>query len=412
MKRKVTDVKQILVIGAGASGMMAAISAAKRGGEVTIYEKTDRVGKKILATGNGKCNLSNNDMDLSNYYTVDENKLEACLKRFSVDDTVAFFEECGLMVRNRDNYLYPYCEQASVVLDVLRVALKRNNITVVTEVMDIMISVKKSGKFAVTSCVGRKEFDAVILACGSKAGIKNAGTEGYDYAKLFGHRIIPLLPALVQVRCEGDFFKMIAGVRAKTKIELYSNEKLIAAESGELQLTDYGISGIPVFQISRVIAKEIYNKKNLNVLIDFVPDISATDWKELIRKRIEYYRGLSLEEYLTGMLHKKISFMLLKKYGLKNTDILNSTNEKTLFALCLEMKKFNVIPKSVNTFEQAQVCSGGVDFSELNENLESIYQPGLFICGEMVDIDGKCGGYNLQWAWTSGYIAGVSAAEK
>ena len=188
MKRKVTDVKQILVIGAGASGMMAAISAAKRGGEVTIYEKTDRVGKKILATGNGKCNLSNKDMDLSNYYTVDENKLEACLKRFSVDDTVAFFEECGLMVRNRDNYLYPYCEQASVVLDVLRVTLKRNNITVVTEVMDIMISVKKSGKFSVTSCVGRKEFDVVILACGSKAGIKNAGTEGYDYAKLLRRR--------------------------------------------------------------------------------------------------------------------------------------------------------------------------------------------------------------------------------
>ena len=403
--------KRILVIGAGASGMMAAIQAAKKGAQVTIYEKTDRVGKKILATGNGKCNLSNENMDLANYYCADYEKLAACFERFSTVNTIAFFEECGLMIRSRDGYLYPYCEQASVVLDVLRTSLKKYDIHIVTEVTDISLSVKKNGMFAVQSSAGRKEFDSIILACGSKAGLKNASTEGYDYAKTFGHRIVPLLPALVQVRCQEDSFSSVAGVRCKAHITLYNKDLVMADEQGELQLTDYGISGIPVFQISRVIAGALKNKENIRVEIDFVPDITKEEWNGYIAKRIQAYRGFTVEEFLTGMIHKKVSRMLLQKSGLKPSEILTKKNENTVMELCHTMKHFTVVPKSVNGFEQAQVCSGGVDFAQLNENLESVYQPGLFICGEMVDVDGKCGGYNLQWAWTSGYIAGVSAAD-
>lgn len=400
-----------MVIGAGASGMMAAIQAAIAGAQVTIYEKTDRVGKKILATGNGKCNLSNQNMDLSNYYCEDYDKLTHCFSRFSVQDTVSFFESNGLMLKERDGYLYPYCEQASVVLDVLRLCLKKYNVNVVTSVTDIILSVKKNGRFSVDSSVGNKEFDSVILACGSKAGMKNATTEGYNYAKAFGHRIVPLEPALVQVRCEEDFFPAVAGVRCKAKISLYMDNVLNASEQGELQLTDYGISGIPVFQISRLIAKAIRNKNSVSVEIDFVPAMEDAEWEQLITDRITQYYGFSLEEFLTGLLHKKISLMLLKQYGLKPAEKLSKENEKIVMGLCEAMKKFIVTPKCVNGFEQAQVCSGGIDFSELNENLESIYCPGLYICGEMIDVDGKCGGYNLQWAWTSGYIAGTSAAE-
>ncbi len=403
--------KRILVIGAGASGMMAAIQAAIAGAQVTIYEKTDRVGKKILATGNGKCNLSNQNMDLSNYYCEDYDKLANCFSRFSVQDTVSFFESNGLMLKERDGYLYPYCEQASVVLDVLRLCLKKYNVNVVTSVTDIILSVKKNGRFSVDSSVGNKEFDSVILACGSKAGMKNATTEGYNYAKAFGHRIVPLEPALVQVRCEEDFFPAVAGVRCKAKISLYMDNVLKASEQGELQLTDYGISGIPVFQISRLIAKAIRNKNSVSVEIDFVPALADVEWEQLITDRITQYYGFSLEEFLTGLLHKKIGLMLLKQYGLKPAEKLSKENEKIVMGLCEAMKKFIVTPKCVNGFEQAQVCSGGIDFSELNENLESIYCPGLYICGEMIDVDGKCGGYNLQWAWTSGYIAGTSAAE-
>lgn len=403
--------KRVLVIGAGASGMMAAIQASLKGAQVTMYEKSDRVGKKILATGNGKCNLSNMDMDLTNFYCRDYDKLASCFSRFSTEDTIAFFEGCGLMIKSRDGYLYPYCEQASVVLDVLRAKLKRCGVKVITEVAGISLSVKKNGKFIVDSSVSKKEFDAVVLACGSKAGVKTTATEGYDYAKAFGHRMIPLLPALVQVRCEGNFFSTVAGVRCKAKLTLYTDDKQTACEQGELQLTDYGISGIPVFQISRIIASELHNKNNILVEIDFIPGMADAEWNEFVKERIERYRDFPLEEFLTGILHKKISMMLLRKYGLKPDECLCKENEKNIIKLCREMKHFMVIPRSVNGFEQAQVCSGGVDFAGLDENLESIYQPGLYICGEMVDVDGKCGGYNLQWAWTSGYIAGVSAAE-
>lgn len=403
--------KRVLVIGAGASGMMAAIQASLKGAQVTLYEKAERIGKKILATGNGKCNLSNTEMDLSNYYCRDYDKLASCFSRFSTEDTVTFFEKCGLMIKSRDGYLYPYCEQASVVLDVLRAKLRRCGVKVITEVTGISLSVKKNGKFIVDSSVSVKEFDAVILACGSKAGVKTASTEGYDYAKTFGHRIIPILPALVQVRCEGGFFASVAGVRCKAKLTLYKDDKQMAFEQGELQLTDYGISGIPVFQISRIIALELQNKNSICVEIDFIPGVTDTEWNDFVKERIERYMGLSSEEFLTGILHKKINMMLLKRYGLKPDECLCNENKKNMIKLCREMKHFMVIPKSVNGFEQAQVCSGGIDFADLNVNLESIYQPGLYICGEMVDVDGKCGGYNLQWAWTSGYIAGVSAAE-
>jgi len=404
--------KRVLVIGAGASGMIAAISAALNGAKVTIYEKSDRVGRKILATGNGKCNLSNKNMDISNYYTEDTGKLARCFEQFSVKDTVHFFNSIGLMIREKDGYLYPYCEQASVVLDILRKQVQEQKITVYTSVENISFATNKNRKFRVSSSVGNKEYDSVILACGSKAGIKNAGTEGYDYAKEFGHRIIPLFPALVQVRCKGDYFKSVAGVRCKAKISLYVNGLLEAEEKGELQLTDYGISGIPVFQISRIIAKKLYNKQTVEVYIDFLPDMATDNWNMFVEERIKKSAGYTCEEFLTGILHKKISMMLLKKHGLKPTDLIDESTKKYMLTLCKEMKAFLVIPTGVNAFEQAQVCSGGVDFMELDDSLQSIYQPELYICGEMVDIDGKCGGYNLQWAWTSGYITGCTAAKE
>ncbi len=402
--------KRILIIGAGASGMIAALSAANNGNQVTIYEKTDRVGKKILATGNGKCNLTNLNMGTEFYYTEDEEKLARCLARFSVQDTLAFFESIGLMTRERDGYVYPYCEQAAVVLDVLRMALDQKKIRVKTSVENISLQADKKHGFQVESNIGKDHFDTVILACGSKAGIKNAVTDGYDLAKGFGHKIQKLYPALVQVKCREKFFSMIAGVRVKASLTLYVDEKEIAEELGEIQLTDYGISGIPVFQISRLIAGYLDQKKNVSVQLDFLPHMSDTEWTSFYTKRLIQYKNKTAEEFLLGMLHKKVSLMLLKEYGLKPTDIVSGSVKNTLVQICKAMKAFKVTPQSVNSFEQAQVCRGGVAFHELDDSMQSIYQKNLYICGEMVDIDGKCGGYNLQWAWTSGYIAGSNAA--
>lgn len=391
--------------------MMAAITAASKGNQVTIYERLDRVGKKILATGNGKCNLTNLSMGCEYYYTDDTDKLRRCLERFSEQDTLAFFEKLGLMLRERDGYVYPYCEQAAVVLDILRAALEKNEVSVKTSVEEIDIRVDKKGCFQVSSSIGREGFDAVILACGSKAGIKNAVTDGYSLAKSFGHRIHKLYPALVQVRCKEKFFPMVAGVRCKAEISLFADGKRNATEQGEVQLTDYGISGIPVFQISRQIAGFLDEKKSISVGLDFLPHMTESEWKQFYTKRLAIYEGKTVEEFLLGMLHKKISLMLIKEYGMKPTDIVNASAKKALIKMCDEMKAFEVTPVSVNPFEQAQVCRGGVAFDELDDNMQSIYQNNLYICGEMVDIDGKCGGYNLQWAWTSGYIAGINASE-
>lgn len=402
---------KILVIGGGASGMMAAITAAGNGNQVTIYEKSDRVGRKILATGNGKCNLTNLAMGSEYYYTDDKDKLKRLLQQFSEKDTLSFFEGIGLMLRERDGYVYPYCEQAAVVLDVLRSAMDQHGIHIKTSVEDIRIQTDKKERFLVQSSAGRENFDAVILACGSKAGIKNAVTDGYDLAKGFGHRIHKLYPALVQVRCKEGFFNMVAGVRCKAGITLYVNGNTEAEEQGEVQLTDYGISGIPVFQISRQIAGFLDKKKDVTVAIDFLPHMSETEWEQFYTNRITQYEGKTIEEFLLGMLHKKVSLMLLKEYGLKPAEQVSSSVKKAIMQMCGAMKSFIVTPASVNPFEQAQVCRGGVAFDELDDTMQSVYQKNLYICGEMVDIDGKCGGYNLQWAWTSGYIAGVNAGK-
>lgn len=403
---------KILVIGGGASGMMAAIAAGRNNNQVTIYERADRVGKKILATGNGKCNLTNLAMGCGYYYTDDKDKLIRCLEKFSEKDTLVFFEGIGLMLRERDGYVYPYCEQAAVVLDVLRAALEEYHIRIKTSVEEIVIRTDKKDRFQVNSSVGKENFDAVILACGSRAGIKNAVTDGYDIAKSFGHHIHKLYPALVQVRCRETFFGMVAGVRCKAGIALLVDGIINAKEQGEVQLTDYGISGIPVFQISRQIAGFLDEKKEVKVCIDFLPHMENAEWKQFYSDRLTAYEGKTVEEFLLGMLHKKVSLMLLKEYGLKAGDLVGSSVKSALIQLCDAMKAFIVTPQSVNPFEQAQVCRGGVAFGELDDTMQSIYQKNLYICGEMVDIDGKCGGYNLQWAWTSGHIAGDHACRQ
>jgi len=403
--------KKILVIGGGASGMVAAIQAARNKNQVIIYERSERVGKKILATGNGKCNLTNLAMGSEYYYTKAPDKLMRCLQIFSEKDTLSFFENIGLMLRDRDGYVYPYCEQAAVVLDVLRNALDQEHVNIKTSVENICISVDKHGRFQVSSSIGKESFDAVILACGSKAGIKNAVTDGYNLAKAFGHKIHKLYPALVQVKCEEKFFSMVAGVRCKASVTLLVDDNCIAREQGEVQLTDYGISGIPVFQISRLIAGLLDEKRKVAVAIDFIPHMSDEEWTKFYQNRFKQYTGKTTEEFLLGILHKKVSLMFLKEFGLKPTDIVCEQIKNRLFGLCRAMKAFVVIPNGVNSFEQAQVCRGGVAFEELDDTLQSIYQKNLYICGEMVDIDGKCGGYNLQWAWTSGAIAGMNAGK-
>lgn len=406
--------RSIGIIGGGAAGMMAAITAARQGAVVTILEGNDRIGKKILATGNGKCNLGNEQLTPDAYYGNNPEWMWQAVSRFGTDDTVDFFRGMGLLLKSKNGYLYPACEQAAVVLDVLRYELHSLGVTILTECkINSVYRDEESGKITVSDGAKQYLFDSVIISCGSKAASKTGSDgSGYKLAKQLGHNIIPAVPALVQLKCSGTYFKAVAGVRADASIKVFDNGKCIAVERGELQLTEYGISGIPVFQVSRIINYILRNKNEVRVGIDFLPDYNEETYERLCASRKLLQNGRTVEEFFTGMLNKKIMALFIKMAGLKGNMPVERADKEQLAEVYRLCRNWIVHVTGSNPYENAQVCAGGVDTAELTEDMESRKVPGIFFAGEIVDVDGKCGGYNLQWAWSSGYLAGMAAAGK
>lgn len=392
--------------------MMAAITAAENGAQVTVYEKNERLGKKILATGNGKCNYSNRDFHTGCYYGTHKDGLEHIFGQFSVEDTVTFFRRLGMLSKERNGYLYPLSEQASTVLDILRLRLRNLGVTLSLQA-DVQRITKNSndGGFKVEADGKSESFHSVVLACGGCAAPKTGSDgSGYRLAGGMGHHVIDTVPALVQLRCREDFFKAVAGVRCEALIKLGTDGDLFVEERGEVQLTDYGISGIPVFQLSRTAAYMLKRQKEVSVYIDFFPDYDEKEYEKLCLLRLKEREGKNAEEFLTGMANKKINMVMLKLAGLKPTENAGSITDEELKELLYSYRKLHVHVTGTNSFDNAQVSAGGVDMREVTEKMESAFTPGLYFAGEVLDIDGRCGGYNLQWAWTSGYIAGKNAA--
>ena len=393
--------------------MAAAITAAENGAEVTILEKNDRVGKKILATGNGKCNLSNLDFSYDCYHSENPECIPPVMEQFPVADTLAFFHGLGLMTKEKNGYLYPECEQASAVLDVLRFALER--LKVVTETGCQVVKLEKQGKTFLVHTQKEDghfvyEFDRIILACGSKAGLKNAAEEnGMKLAGGLGLKRIPFSPALVQLRCREGYFKALAGVRVQAEVSISIRGNRYQ-ETGEVQLTDYGISGIPVFQLSRHAAKALPAVKEIKGQIDFLPGLSEKDWETLLLERRERLGMENAEQFFTGTVHKKIAAVLLKESGISPQESIRKIPVKKLLSMGSLFKHFPVTIIASNPFMQAQVCAGGVCLEEVTESLEAKGRKGVYLAGELLDVDGRCGGYNLQWAWSSGVVAGRAAS--
>lgn len=391
---------------------MAAIESAGHGVETVLFEKNDRVGKKILATGNGKCNLSNLDFHKNKYYCDDKEKLEKIFAAFSVEDTIAFFEKNGMMIKNKNEYLYPYSEQASTVLDVLRRMLKERKVMSITEAEITEVSFfNKKNKFLVRSREREFFFDRLILSCGGPAGQKRqTGLSGFQIAEGFGHSIKKLMPGLVQLRSKDSFIKGMAGVRLQAEIALTAEEKVIAREWGELQFTDYGISGIPVFQFSREAGYALAEGKKVSVVVNFFPDYEKEQFFSMLHNRFQGMEAASLEEFLLGMIHKKINVAMIKYMGWKPDQKIHEIGWINLKKFMSHFQNLVIHIDRTNGMENAQICAGGVDFSEVDMQLQSKKQKGLYLTGELLDVDGKCGGYNLQWAWTSGCVAGRNAA--
>lgn len=405
---------RILIAGGGASGMTAAIAAARQGASVTILEKKEMPGKKILSTGNGRCNLTNTDMRAVYFRGGERETVDKILSKFGPEDTLRFFAGMGLMTKTRGTLVYPVNDQAAAVREALAMELKRLDVQVCTGVTAERIQRSKGCFHVFTSgAAGKHTYtgDALVLSAGGKAApALGSDGSGYTLASSMGHTIVKPLPALVQLRSDESFLGKTSGVRADARIELYAGERPEASDTGEIQFTDYGISGIPVFQVSRFASDALSRGQNVKAVLDFMPGIPDRDFAVFLSGRKKIFSENTAEEFLHGLFHRKLAPVLLTRARIRWKEKMADVEDEALTRLAAVCKHFTINITGTNSFEHAQVCSGGVPLSEIEpDTMQSRIVEGLFIAGELLDADGMCGGYNLQWAWATGYLAGKAA---
>ncbi len=405
--------EKIAVIGGGASGLAAAITAKNKMNEVIILEKNVSCGKKILVTGNGRCNYWNIDQNISHYHSENEELIKDFITKTNCQMVMDFFDYLGIIPKIKNGNYYPSSNQALSVKNALLSLVQTKNITIRENTLVESIFYEKE-KFVISCGNNKLIVDKVIVATGTNASQKiNTKNNGYELVKQLGHTIIEPLPALVQLRAKKNYLNKWNGVRTDVKITLEEDNKIIAQEEGEIQLTDYGISGICTFNLSYYVAKGLRNKKREVVKINFLPFIKQESLKGYLlwmEKRINSIQKITIKENLEVLLNYKLVEVILEVSNIKKDllwqQLTNSQKEhliKNLVSFELEIIKTNPI-------EKAQVCSGGVPLNELNlKTMESRVLKNLYLTGELIDLVGDCGGYNLSIAWISGILAGLNA---
>jgi len=396
---------KVVVIGAGASGMIAAILASKNNNAI-LLESNDKCGKKILLTGNGRCNYWNEDINITKYNTDNKNNLNEIIKLENQKEVLSYLESIGIYPKIKNGYYYPYSNQSSSIREILLKELKINNVNIVNNFKVENIHYENN-KYIIKSI--DKEFiaDKVILATGSKAFPKTGSDgSGYDIATKLGHKLNFVTPSLTSLIAEESYLKDWAGVRCDVLISLYINDEKIKEETGEIQLTNYGISGICTFNISGIVSKNLKLGKNVKVKINFLPDINNSfyDW---FTNRNNNIPNHTIEELLESLINYKLMFVILKKANINKDLKWNDLSEKDKIRLSKTIEEFDINIVDTEDFDRAQVCTGGISLEEINPNtMESKILPNLYITGELLDVDGICGGFNLAFAWISGYLAG------
>ena len=400
----------IAIIGGGASGMAAALAAAENhNNQIILLERQARVGRKLQATGNGRCNLSNIYALEQGYHGQNPDFAGSAISKFTPQDTLRWFASLGLFtVTEESGKVYPYSDQANSVVDVLRLSLVKENITLKTgyEVTRIQ---KTDDGFLISNGEESIACDKLIVACGGLAGSKLGGTmSGYKLLAKLGHRSTKLRPSLVQIKSTWPELPSLKGVRANCHVQIIHNGGCYAQSTGELQLTEHGISGPVVFEISRDVCAA---SGKWSAKLDFLPDISAeTLDAELQRRRTT---NLPMEELLTGILHNRLGRVLTKAAGVKGKQYVSQISNGELREVVACVKGLEIDLTEPLGMDSAQVTAGGVLTDGFDpETMESKLVKGLYACGEVLDIDGDCGGYNLQWAWSSGRCAGLHAGKE
>ena len=405
-----TPEADVTVIGAGASGLCAAIFAGRFARKVVVAEHMPSPGKKLLLTGNGKCNLSNLDLSTAYYHGAGRDFLSAAFGRFDGLKTREFFLSLGVPFRNKDGYLYPLCEEAHGVLQALLNECSRLGVS-----LNYNIGIRKispvSGGFLLDTKEGEVFSRRVILATGG-AFRKETGSDGSGLLYLTGeleHPVVPTLPALLPLYADFPYLKEVQGVRTRGTITLRISDGTEIKDTGELQLADYGLSGIPVFQVSREAVKALAEKKTVQAELDLLPNISEAE-AFLFYRDLFFGREESTASLLYGTIHRKLIPVLLALAGLSDTLPAGELSEDGLRRLLQAIKHLSMKVTGHAKPDMAQCTAGGVDTACVEPStMESKLVPGFYFCGEVLDVDGICGGYNLQWAWTSGAVAGMSA---
>ena len=391
----------ILVIGGGPAGMMAAIHAARGGAKVRLLEGNDRIGKKLLATGNGKCNLTNRDEELAHYYSHDAGCLSAVFSAFSFADTRQFFENAGIVFKDRNGWLYPYAEQAQAVLTVLERILQQEKVTIKTREKVTAIEKTPDG-FLVKTETWQYSADRVIVTTGGPASaIEGSSDTGMQLVSGLGHTLYPPVPALVPLKIREKAYGVWAGTRMDATAVLLIDDVPVLQERGEIQFTEYGISGIAVFQLSIRALSAVKEGKKVQICLDLMPDFSVKELNGLLEKRRATLTVSREADLFTGLLPDRMIRALIGKHKRSAADYASM------------LKGLKVTVTAAHSMARAQVANGGIALSEIAvPSMASKKLPGLYLAGEVLDVCGTCGGYNLQWAWSSGALAGIHAARQ
>ena len=392
--------------------MCAAIYAARNGAEVCIIEKNDCLGKKLSMTGNWRCNLTNLNMSEDCYNAAARSRMKDWLGTYGAEDVICFFKSLGVVVKSEDGYIYPVSGQAKTVVDALKNEIIRLGIKVIYKEQLKSINSLKNGSVEIVTDKSRYEADKCIIAVGSLSGVKSTMStgDGYYICKKLGMNIKDTFPALVGFKCEEGELLPEKGVRCDVRISFVLGNEVLSSEQGELQITSDGISGIPVMQASRDVLRFVEEKKPVYAVIDFFPDYDESDFDILKKDMLRLKDDRSVTEFLLGFANQGVTDMILGRMKMSKT--MKMKNVSDSFAECILDSYRNLKLKIDDSYgyQASQVTTGGVSIAEIGSDFSFNKNRNIYVIGELLDVDGRCGGYNLQFAFTSGSIAGCASS--
>jgi len=397
----------MIIIGAGAAGLVAAITIARAGQKVTLLEQNNKIGKKIFVSGNGKCNIDNKYINLNRFHSQNPNFVAKVLEGYDFPVVEKFFTSLGLeLVEGKEGKMFPMSLQATSVVELLEYEAKRVGVKIVCNCAVTSVD-KKGATFTLETSQGTKNCTQLVLTSGSPAAPQLGGSNsGYAFATKMGHALIPRHPSLVQLCSEETWVKGCAGVKVAGLAKLYANGEYITEKKGDLLFTNYGISGLAILDLSREVSTRLAGFDYCELSLDLMPEYSKEKFTNLLLARVQKESEKSIGLWLQGVLNKKLIGIILEQ-SKSRVKLEKDLNRKEINKLVHTIKNLKLSVNDTKGWEGAEVSTGGIDTSEVNpQTMESKLVENLFFAGEILDVDGDRGGFNFHWAWVTGLRVG------